>query len=98
MPTSDEIERSQPQFSPGERLARIEAEIACLQEERGEAQVQLDRRLAQTSELFDERLKGCEQSTRPLFVLRRRRSRRSRMSRTDGSTMLRSRRRSARRS
>ncbi len=57
--------RMQPEFSLGERMARIEAEVVCLQQEadfeRREKQGQMDRRLMEHAALADEKLKGLSE-------------------------------------
>lgn len=50
--------RLNPEFSAGERLARLEADQAREAEDRRELQNQLDRRLQEAEKLYDEKLDG----------------------------------------
>lgn len=58
MPVNDDSGRTQPEFSLGERLARVEAAIEGYALVEVELQRQLDRRIESTQELQDEKLKG----------------------------------------
>jgi len=58
MPGSDEMGRTQPEFSLGERLARVEAEQNCQADLGENLQGQLDRRLTEIEKLFMEKLAG----------------------------------------
>jgi hypothetical protein len=55
---SGEGPRYQPEFSPGERLARLEAGLSRAAEDRQELQKQIDRRLGEAEKLYDEKLDG----------------------------------------
>lgn len=50
--------RTQPEFSLGERLARVEAEQECRETLETDMQAQLDRRMAIVERLFNEKLLG----------------------------------------
>ncbi len=57
-PSAEEQSRRNPEFSLGERLARVEAEQRCQEGMEDNMQKQLDRRLADTDRLFEEKLDG----------------------------------------
>jgi len=58
MAQNDDSDRLQPEFSLGERLARVEAEQKCRETLEGDMQNQLDRRLNESEKLYSERLAG----------------------------------------
>ena len=55
---SGEGPRYQPEFSSGERLSRLEADLQRATEDRKEIQLQLARQLQEQKELFEEKLTG----------------------------------------
>ena len=55
MPQGD---RTQPEFSLGERISAVEAELKSLSKVEDSMQAQIDRRLVETERLADEKLKG----------------------------------------
>jgi len=55
-----DIDRTQPEFSLGERLARVESTLDARSSIEGGLQSQIDRRLSEAERLQDEKIKGVK--------------------------------------